>query len=190
LRQESRAGARLGRAGKLFGAAVLLLLAGAGALALWRGTQDRRWLRTGPARWIWYTRELPQPEPLRFRAWKDIALEGTVPDRAPLLLFADRDWTLEINGTEIAHGSQRPGDPLFSMDAARWLRAGENRLAISAGSANGVGGILFRMDLPGGRTVVSDRSWRVERESPASEGERAAVEWGKPPIDPWGYPGK
>jgi hypothetical protein len=190
LGQESRSGARLGRAGKLFGAAALLLAAGAGALALWRGAQDRRFLRTGPARWIWYTRELPQPAPLRFRVWKDVTLEGAAPEAAPILLFVDRDWSLEINGAEVARGTGKPSDPLFAADAARWLRAGENRVAISAGSADGVGGILFRMDLPGGRTVVSDGSWRAERLSPPSEGERAAVEWGRPPIYPWRYPEK
>ena len=185
--QES-ARSRLGRAQALFGGAALLLAAGAAALALWRGSQDRRLLRTGPARWIGYTREIPQSSPLRFRAWKDFEIGAPAPGSAPVLLFADRDWALSINGTEASRGSQKPGDPLVRLDAARWLRAGENRVSIEAGSPTGVGGILFRMDLPGGRILVSDASWRVERISPPSEGERPAIEWGKPPLYPWGYP--
>lgn len=186
--QESRANARIGRASRLFGAAALLLAGAAAALALWRGQQDRRWSRTGQARWIWYSREIPEPSPLSFRAWKDFVLDGAPPASAPLLLFGDREWVLRVNGSEAARGSQKPGDPLASLDAARFLRSGENRVEVEANSPNGAGGILLWLEMAGGRAVVSDGSWRVERISPPGDGEHAAVEWGRPPIYPWRYP--
>jgi hypothetical protein len=55
-----------------------------------------------------------------------------------------------------------------------------------------VGGLLFRLELPGRREreLVSDGTWHVERIDPSSEGERSAVVWGRPPMYPWGYPGR
>lgn len=70
-----------------------------------------------------------------------------------------------------------------------FLRTGENEVAVEASSPNGVGGILFRLDLGSGRGVFSDETWAVARlpRVPGLPSERA-VEWGRPPMYPWGYP--
>jgi hypothetical protein len=141
--------------------------------------RDRRELSTGSARWIWYTREIPEPARLRFRAWKEFPIEGPPPASARLLFFADREWSLEVNGAAVSRGSQKPGDALARFDVARFLRSGTNRLSVEVESSNGVGGLLLELELPGGRALVTDGSWRVERLWPASEGERAAVVWGR-----------
>jgi hypothetical protein len=125
---------------------------------------------------------------LEFRAWKDFQLEGAPPPRAPVRLFGDRQWSLEVNGRHVASGTQKPGEALRVLDLATWLQPGENRIAVEASSSNGVGGLLFWMDLGGGRIVVSDKSWEVERLPGGTEPKRPAAEWGKPPIYPWGYP--
>jgi hypothetical protein len=170
-------------------AAALALAAGAGAFALWRARQDRLFLVTGPARWIWYTSQIREPAPLRFRAWKDFRLEAAPAGGAAARLFGDRDWTLEVNGTSVESGTQKPGDRLRVLDLAPWLRAGQNRISIEAASPNGVGGVLFWMDLDGGRSfVVSDGTWLVQRLPAGSEPAHMAAVWGRPPMYPWGYP--
>jgi hypothetical protein len=165
-----------------------VLAVSAALLWLWRARQDRQYLATGPAQWIWYTRQIREPSPLRFRAWTGFRIDPAPPASAPARLFGDCAWSLEVNGQRVADGAQKPGDPLIALDLSRWLRAGTNRVAIEASSANGVGGLLFWMDLGGGRLIVSDGSWQTERVPPDGAGPRAAVVWGRPPMYPWGYP--
>lgn len=167
-------------------AAALALAAAAGVLALWRARQDRTFLSTDRARWIWYTREIGEPGPLRFRAWKDFSLEA-VPAKAPARVFGDRDWELEVNGRGVAAGTQKPGDPLRVVDLAPFLRAGQNRIVIEAGSVSGVGGVLFWMG-DAGSGVASDGTWFVERTPAGTEPPHPAAVWGRPPMYPWGYP--
>ncbi len=165
-----------------------MLAVSAAALWLWRAREDRRFLMTGPARWIWYTRQIRQPAPLRFRAWKEFRIDSASAASAPARLFGDCAWSLEVNGQRVAEGAQKPGDPLVALDLVRYLRPGGNRVEIEASSVNGVGGLLFWMNSGGGRLVVSDGSWRVERIPRDPEGSRFAVVWGRPPMYPWGYP--
>lgn len=186
--QEKPSAARFGRFSKFFTAAALVIAAGAALTALWRARQDRRFLITGPARWIWYTRQIPEPAPLRFRAWKDFRLDGEPPASAPARLFGDREWVLEINDQRAGSGAQSPGDPLAVFELAPMLRTGANRVLIEAASPNGVGGLLYWMDLGGGRVLVTDATWRVERLPAGAEGPQPAAVWGRPPLYPWGYP--
>ena len=174
-------------AGILAGALVFAAAA-AGALALHRAAADRRHGATGPARWIWLTREIPREEPLRFAAWKDFRLERAPETAARALLFADREGTLDVNGTVVGRVSQKPGDALASFDLAPFLHAGENRVRVEAGSPSGAGGVLFFLRLPGGLEIATDASWTVERLPAGGEPPRAASVWGKPPMHPWGYP--
>jgi hypothetical protein len=188
LGQEKSSFARFGRFSKFFAAVALAIVASAALSALWRARQDRRFLFTGPARWIWYTRQIPEPAPLSFRAWKDFRLDPGPPASAPARLFGDRKWVLEVNGRRAGTGVQSPGDALAVFELAPMLETGGNRVLIEAGSPNGVGGLLFWMDLGGGRFLVSDATWRVERLPAGAEGPQPAAVWGRPPLYPWGYP--
>ena len=143
---------------------------------------------TGPALWIWYSRQIPEPEPLRFRAWKEFPVDGAPPASAPARLFGDREWALEVNGQPAGKGSQRPGDALALLELGPLLKTGGNRISVEASSPNGVGGLLFWMDIGRGRLVVSDGTWRVERIPAGTQGPQRAAVWGKPPLYPWGYP--
>jgi len=188
LGQGNRFSTARARFAAVFAVAAGLLAAGGVLLAARRAIEDRRFLLTGPARWIWWSREIPEPAPLRFRCWKEFHIEGERPAHAPTLFFGDCQWMLEVNGHPLASGSQKPGAALRGLDAAAWLESGVNRIRVEASSANGVGAILFWMDLGSGRLVVSDRTWEAASLPAGNAAPRRVEEWGRPPMYPWGYP--
>jgi hypothetical protein len=175
-----------------FRAALVLIVVGivaaAGVLAL-AGNLRERSLVTGAARWIWFSLDIDEAGPLRFYAQRDFTLE-TVPASAKAKLFIDRRGSLIINGSRFVISEQRPGSRLRVLEVAPALVTGVNRTVIEAESPTGAGGILFCLDLPQGRRVVSDRSWRVSLSQAvlARGGGAPAGVWGKPPMYPWGYP--
>ncbi|HSS43929.1 MAG TPA: hypothetical protein VLO07_01210 [Thermoanaerobaculia bacterium] len=174
----------------LFFALGAAIVASAAMLAGVRACRDRALLATGQARWIWCSRDISRPSPVRFYATRGFLLRE-VPATAMARIFVDRRWRLFINGVPLAAGEQRPGDRLEVWDVTSSLTRGANRVAIEAESPSGVGGILFCLDLGGGRKpVVSDASWRVEssEEAIVAGGGTPALEWGSPPMYPWGYP--
>jgi hypothetical protein len=168
-----------------------VLLAAAAVRAVLRAHADRELSHTGDARWIWYTKDVRVPAPLRFFATRDVFLPE-VPVRATAKVFVDRRHAVHVNGSRVGAGEQRPGDPILLYDLRPFLRPGINRIAIEAESPTGVGGILFALDLAGaGRNaVVSDGRWRVDPSAGAVEkgGRFRAAVWGRPPMHPWGYP--
>lgn len=166
-------------------------MASAALLAVVRACRDRALLTTGEARWIWCSRDIRGPSPVRFYATREFVLQE-VPRRATARVFVDRGWQLFVNGSRVAGGEQGPGDRLQVLEVAASLKHGENRLTIQAESPTGVGGILFSLELDGSRkSIVSDASWRVDFSDAARMGhggQAHASEWGRPPIYPWGYP--
>ena len=165
-----------------------MTLAAAAVLAWRRAADDRASLVTAEARWIWLTLDFPEPRPLRFQASREFRLDR-VPSTAKSKLFVDPRGSLTVNGANFPSADQKPGSPLRVLDVASALVSGTNRLVIEAESATGAGGILFCLDLPGGRRIVSDSSWRVTRlDSPGTVASHPAAVWGRPPMYPWGYP--
>ncbi len=166
---------------------VIGTVAAAGALSLARSLRDRS-LPTGAARWIWFSLDIDEPRPVHFYAERDFRVED-VPASAKAKLFIDRRGALIINGSKVATVEQRPGSRLRVLEVAPALVTGVNRVVIEAESPTGAGGILFCLDLPEGRSVVSDRSWRVglSQDDLAQGGGSPAGVWGKPPMYPWGY---
>jgi hypothetical protein len=166
--------------------ALFALIVAVAALLAWRrAASDRAHLVTGEARWIWLRLDFPEPATLRFEASREFRLDSAPPS-APVKLFVDPRGSLTVNGKRFASTDQQAGSPLRVFDVAPALVAGENRLVVEAESPTGAGGILFCLDLPGGRRVVSDSSWRVR--SAGESGSRPAAVWGRPPMYPWGYP--
>ncbi|HEV8118777.1 MAG TPA: hypothetical protein VGQ32_09650 [Thermoanaerobaculia bacterium] len=190
MRQETERAPRFARPFfALFLAVAAAVLAASGVLALRRAAADRANLATGNAKWIWLRLDFPETRALHFRAWKEFRLEAK-PSSAAAKLFVDPRGTLTINSTSFPATEQRPGSPLRLLDAAPALVAGVNRVAIEAESPTGAGGILFSLDLPDGKSIVSDSSWKVlslDPDHPSEE--RPAAVWGRPPMYPWGYPG-
>jgi hypothetical protein len=166
---------------RLLTIAALVVSTSAGALAVRRAIADRRSLVTGEAKWIWATREIPRPEPRRFTAERRFALVAP-PAVARASVFVDRSYVLLVNVERVGEGEKRSGDALDAYDIARFLRVGENLIAIKAASPTGVGGILFCLDFgsAGPGPIVSDGRWTVDG--------LPTVVWGRPPMYPWGYP--
>lgn len=166
---------------KLFGAAALAVAVCGAVSAAGRAIADRRHLVTGKAQWIWATRLLPEPGPLRFTAERRFALAGPAA-RAEVKIFVDGSSVLWINGERVGSSQKRPGDSLDVHDVGRLLRGGENRVAIEVASESGAGGILFLLEFGPGdpAPIVSDGRWTV--------GGASAAVWGRPPMYPWGYP--
>lgn len=159
----------------------------ASGVGAWRrAAADRANLATGDARWIWLRLDFPETQPLHFRAWREFRLDAK-PASAAAKLFADPRGSLTINSTRFPFLEQRPGSALRVIDAAPALVAGLNRVTIEAETPTGAGGILFCLDLPGGKSIVSDSSWRVAPIDGSGKETPAAV-WGRPPMYPWGYP--
>ncbi|HKF44746.1 MAG TPA: hypothetical protein VKG01_16730 [Thermoanaerobaculia bacterium] len=165
-------------------ALAAIVLAAAGFQALWRAAGDRANLVTGGAQWIWLKLDFPETEALHFHASKEFRLDSR-PTKALAKLFVDPRGSLTVNGTGYPAAEQPPGTPLRVIDIAPALVAGVNRISIEAESPTGAGGILFSLDLPDGKSVVSDSSWSVTTSQGVT---RPAAVWGRPPMYPWGYP--
>jgi len=195
LGQETPPSARPTLLARPFGAtlyAIASLVVAAAALSALRGAhEDRMFLATGRAEWIWYSSGTAQPQPVRFFATRAFELPGA-PTGATAKLFVDREHTLWVNGRRVGGGSQKPGDPLRVYALVPYLREGVNRIVIEASSPTGVGGILFALDCDayGRDALVSDGRWRVDLSTEAAtEGGRyRPIVWGRPPQPPGGYP--
>ena len=160
----------------------------AGLHAWSRSASDRANLATGSARWIWFKLDFPEPQALHFRAWREFRLESR-PSKATARLFVDPRGSLTVNAKSFPVQEQHAGSPLRVLDVADALAAGLNRVSIETESPTGAGGILFCLELPDGKSIVSDASWRITPlDAPGSLEERPAAVWGRPPMYPWGYP--
>ncbi|HKA36392.1 MAG TPA: hypothetical protein VKH43_06195 [Thermoanaerobaculia bacterium] len=172
----------------LFLGVAAVVLAASGLFAWRRAAADRASLATGDAKWIWLRLDFPETQALHFRAWKEFRLEAK-PSSAAVKLFVDPRGSLTINSTSFSAAEQHPGDPLRLLDVAPALVAGSNRVTIDAESSTGAGGILFCLELPEGRRIVSDSTWRVAPlDASGPPQDRPAAVWGRPPMYPWGYP--
>ena len=164
-------------------AAWLAVLA---AAAMAARAADLEWRRlessaAGDARWIWSTGEVRAARAARFTATRPFTLDAAAP-AARAKIFVDGAYRLSLDGRFLGRGAMRAGDAMDAFDLPGGLAAGAHVLAIEAGSATGIGGILFALDLAGrgNDALVSDGSWTV--------GGRPAFVWGRPPMYPWGFP--
>ncbi|MCA1580626.1 MAG: hypothetical protein LC796_04395 [Acidobacteria bacterium] len=166
---------------------VLIALLSHGILSLLRSARAGR-AGFGGARWIWFSAS-PERHPARFTALRDLTL-STVPRRALVRLFVDRRFTLRVNGVPAAAGGHQPGEAASFVDVTPRLKAGRNSFAILAESPDGIGGILFALDLGGpAPALVSDGSWSIDPTGQPAEppGLHRAALLGRPPLFPWGW---
>jgi hypothetical protein len=175
-------------------AAALLARAVPGLLA--------RRLPTREAQWIWEPRNPRDATPTAFLAAQRLTLES-VPQRARLLIAADQEYVLYVNGKRIGvggSGATSNGLGVARLDAyevAPLLTAGANRVVVELRSAIGHGGLLARLADGSGRTLLAtDGTWRIFKRSAQGvirgwvslgEGQPAHC-WGLPPIGRWGKP--
>jgi len=188
----------------------ILLLVGVGLLALGSravsAVRSRLTLPTGGAQWIWVERERTDRSPAAFYAVRDFFLDAA-PSRARLLVLADPEYVLTLNGRRIGAGQYQPAGSagvakLDVYEVGDLLQAGGNRLVVELRSDRGAGGFLAVLKDGGGETLVrTDPEWQIfDRHhfglmrgwlplGPGSGLEsKPAFSWGLPPIGRWGRP--
>ena len=162
----------------------------------WRA---RRGMPTGEAQWIWVQRDHRSATPEVFYAARDFDLAAP-PARARLLIAADEEYVLTLNGKRIGAGVYAPARAtrLDAYEVGPVLLPGGNRLVAELRSTRGAGGFLVSLEEGGsGRQLLAtDETWRVFRGydlglargwSPLGGGAPASS-WGYPPIGLWGRP--
>jgi hypothetical protein len=172
---------------------VLALALATRALHGWRAAS----LPTGNAEWIWKPVDRTDHRPTAFYAVRDFDLESP-PFRARLLIAADEEYVLTLNGKRIGAGAFVPDAPLDVYEVGPLLLPGGNRLLVELRSGRGTGGLLASLrDEASGRQIVgTDGSWRIFPDHdlglvrgwlPIGSGE-PALRWGLPPVGRWGTP--
>jgi hypothetical protein len=199
--------------------ALLVLATFALALATHavRAVRARSSLATGAAEWIWKPLGRSESSPLAFCLVRDFYLDP-LPARVRLLVSADEEYVLYLNGRRIGSGryagaSGTPGTPgtpgrrgtrLDSYEVEEQLTPGVNRLEAEVRSGRGAGGFLLALlDGADGRALLgTDERWRVYQRyhpfllrglvplSPKLQlGTGEDVySWGLPPLGRWGVP--
>jgi len=148
---------------------------------------------SGSAAWIWAAEDPRQTQPLAFYLVRDFSI-SELPERAQLLVLADEEYLLYLNGRRIGSNIYRSGAALDRYDVAPLLVVGGNRLVAEVRSRKGSGGFLSQLRVEGEEWVVSDGSWRVLRHyHPGLLGGWLRVDnaeaprvWGRPPTGRWG----
>jgi hypothetical protein len=154
-----------------------------------------RSLPTAGAQWIWKPLNNLDHNPTAFYAIRDFDL-GSPPARARLLVTADEEYILTLNGKRIGAGAFETGAPLDVYEVGPLLLRGGNRLLVELRSGRGVGGLLASLvDEETGRQLVgTDENWRIFPRHelglvrgwlPLGGGDPALL-WGYPPIGRWG----
>ena len=185
----------------------LLLLLGvlllAAATRLVSAVSARVAMPTGGAEWIWVERSRTDRSPAAFYAVRDFFLDEA-PGRARLLILADPEYVLTLNGRRVGSGQYQPGGParLDAYEVGDLLVAGGNRLLVELRSDRGAGGLLAALQDGDGRTLVrTDGDWRIVARhhfglirgllpvGPDDDLESLpAFSWGTPPTGRWGRP--
>ncbi|HEX9942969.1 MAG TPA: hypothetical protein VGG03_13200 [Thermoanaerobaculia bacterium] len=154
-------------------------------------------LPTGEAQWIWKLLDRKDHYPTAFYAIRDFDLESP-PARARLLITADEEYVLTLNGKRIGAGAYERGASLDVYEVGPLLIQGGNRLMVELRSGRGAGGLLLSLqdEATGRQLVASDERWRLFPRHqfglargwlPIGGGEPAFC-WGYPPMGRWGRP--
>jgi hypothetical protein len=154
-------------------------------------------LPTKDAQWIWKPLTRRDQAPAVFYAVRDFELDSLAA-RARLLVTADEEYVLTLNGKRIGAGAYSSGAPLDVYEVGPLLIQGGNRLLVELRSGRGAGGLLLSLqDVATGRQLVaSDEHWRLFPHDqfglargwlPIGDAEPAFC-WGYPPMGRWGRP--
>ena len=155
-----------------------------------------RSLPTAAAQWIWKDVDWDDHQPTAFYLLRDFDLAAP-PSSARLLVTADEEYVLTLNGRQIGAGVFQPGAVLDVYEVGPLLLPGANRLMVEVRSARGAGGLLASLMDGGGRLLVgTDDRWRIFPNYelglargwlPVSRGVPVYC-WGLPPMGRWGRP--
>ena len=160
------------------------------------GVYSRKFFdRTAPAKWIWARHPMSSNEPLAFFAAREFDLPAKrIYTR--LKIAGDPEYTLYVNGREIAGrrvGEQRALD---YYDISDLVQTGRTRIVVAVRAPQGVGGLLVSLDIAPETEnwIVSNEQWKIYRNwdplllqydiAGASE---PPVIVGVPPVGRWNY---
>src|SRR2546421_3451156 len=101
---------------------------------------------TGRAKWIWPRVEMSSEIPVAFFATRDFELPKNR-YYTHIKIAADPEYTLYLNGREIASRRATESGALDVYDVGAFARDGRNRIVIAVRSVKGVGGLLVAVDL-------------------------------------------
>lgn len=178
-------------------AAALVLLVALQAAYRWV-TELRQ--PTGSAEWIWMPEEdNRRVAPRVFHAARDFSLEEP-PAQARVLVLADEEYLLHLNGRFLGGGRYREGAALDAYRVDEVLVPGTNRLNAELRSVRGGGGFILRLEGRSGDSedwqeiLVTDRSWGLQESFSLGQlrgwehlrPELEPYTWGRPPIGRWG----
>jgi len=115
----------------------------------------------GLGSWIWTEKTLDN-QVCQF--WNTFEIpEGAKVTKARLVMTADNEFTLYLDGREVGRGAE--WRELFVFDSTSLLVPGRHVLAVNCYNGSFFAGMLFglRIDLEDGRSieVKSDKSWRI-----------------------------
>ena len=110
-----------------------------------------------------------------------------VPDTARLLILADEEYHLNLNGKWVGSGRFRRDSGWDSYSAVGWVLEGGNTLRVELRSGRGAGGLLVCLQAAPGEPcwIRSESSWQVVPQ----KGESRPVQvWGASPVGSWNLP--
>ncbi|HEV7240788.1 MAG TPA: hypothetical protein VGQ36_16230 [Thermoanaerobaculia bacterium] len=151
--------------------------------------------RTAPAKFIWAPHRMSANEPVAFFAAREITLP---PNRvyARLKVLGDPEYTLYVNGREIAGRQVGEDRALDYFDLSEVMQTGRNRIVVAVRAPKGAGALLVALDLAPEREnwIVSDAQWKIYRRwdplillyDVAGAWERPMIV-GAPPIGRWNF---
>jgi hypothetical protein len=119
---------------------------------------------TGPARWIWAAHQISRNVPVVFFATRNFDMPAGS-KFAHLKIFADPEYTLWLNGREVAGRRSDDRRALDVYDVSPLVRSRNNRVVVAVRSTNGVGGLIAAIDVADEHenAIVTDDSWRIFR---------------------------
>ncbi len=185
----------------------LLLVLAVGVLGQITRAGTALWARmttpTGGAQWIWAERGRTDVTPAAFYAVRDFDLDEP-PAKARLLILADPEYVVTLNGRRLGSGRYPPGGPvrLDTYDVGGLLLPGGNRILVELRSDRGAGGLLAVLQDGDGSTLVrTGPDWRIvprhrfglvrgllPLERKGGLDGTPAFSWGAPPTGRWGRP--
>ena len=149
---------------------------------------------TGRAKWIWPRVDASSEIPVAFFAARDFDLPKSR-YYTHIKIAADPEYTLYLNGRELASRRMIDASALDLYDVTALARDGRNRIVIAVRSVKGVGGLIASVDIAPETEnfVVTDRTWKVSRTwdprllARDVAGMQGPIEIGEPPVGRWNY---
>ncbi|MFD9435766.1 family 78 glycoside hydrolase catalytic domain [Streptomyces sp. NPDC060002] len=123
------------------------------------------------ATWIWYPEGDPASGvPAATRFFRRTFGLASAPAAATLIVTGDDTADVWVNGTPVST-SRRVTDSWKSaalVDVTAHLRSGDNTIAVaSRNTSPSPAGLIAKLTVPGGPTVVTDGSWKTHQDAPS-----------------------